>query len=568
MNQADLQKLLETLITAWESEVVEFKEVGDSYSTSDIGKYFSALANEANLRGAGKAWLVFGVNDKSRSVTGTNYRVEPERLQATKKQIADNTAPSTTFRNIHDHITPDGQRVILFEVPAAPQGMPIAWNGHCFARAGESLTALGMDKLDEMRRQTLANDWSAQVLPGATLADLDEDAVQKARDSFILKHANRIAKADVQDWSLETFLDKARLTKNGKITRTTILLLGKPEAAHFLNPHPAEMTWNLEGTERAYEHFGPPFFLSSTQLYQKIRNVQLRILPQDQLLPVEVSKYDQRVVLEALHNCIAHQDYMQNGRILVTEQIDRLIFENAGTFFEGAPDDYILENRTPLRYRNAFLVEAMSSLNMIDKMGFGIRDMAQSQARRFFPLSDYDQPAGNNVRLTIYGGVVDQAYSRLLIQKTDLTLREVFALDRVQKKLPLADEHIARLRRMGLVEGRKPNIHVSAKVAAVTGNKADYIRTRAQDDAHYTKLILDYLHKFGHASRQEIDNLLKKHLSDALNDYQKGRKIGNLLSNLRRSGRIRNAGSRGQPLWQVAKREQEARSELQKETGE
>jgi ATP-dependent DNA helicase RecG len=213
--------------------------------------------------------------------------------------------------------------------------MPIAWNGHYYARAGESLTALGVDKLDEIRQQTLATDWSAQIVPNATVNDLDEAAVQKARDSFIRKHANRIPEAEVNGWSVETFLDKAKLTQGGKITRAAILLLGKPESSRFLNPNPAQMTWKLEGTERAYEHFGPPFLLTSTHLYQKIRNIQLRILPQDELLAVEVSKYDQRVVLEALHNCIAHQDYAQNARIVVTELPDRLIFENAGSFFRG-----------------------------------------------------------------------------------------------------------------------------------------------------------------------------------------------------------------------------------------
>src|SRR5690606_1049132 len=140
------------------------------------------------------------------------------------------------------------------------------------------------------------------------------------------------------------------------------------ESTYLLSPQPAQMTWKLEGAERAYEHFSPPFLLTTTQLYQKIRNIQLRILPQDELLPVEVSKYDQKIVLEALHNCIAHQDYTRNSRIVVTEQPDRLIFENAGSFFEGRPDDYVLDKRTPLRYRNAFMVEAMVSLNMIDKM--------------------------------------------------------------------------------------------------------------------------------------------------------------------------------------------------------
>src|SRR5690606_34006542 len=108
----------------------------------------------------------------------------------------------------------------------------------------------------------------------------------------------------------------------------------------------------LEGQERAYEHFKPPFLLSTTQLYQRIRNIQLRILPQDELIPIEVSKYNQKIVLEALHNCIAHQDYARNGRVIVTEQPDRLIFENEGGFFEGQPDEYILGDKTPRRYRN------------------------------------------------------------------------------------------------------------------------------------------------------------------------------------------------------------------------
>ena len=51
MSNIDLQSLLPSLIAGWEGECVEFKEANDNFPTSDIGKYFSALANEANLRG-------------------------------------------------------------------------------------------------------------------------------------------------------------------------------------------------------------------------------------------------------------------------------------------------------------------------------------------------------------------------------------------------------------------------------------------------------------------------------------------------------------------------------------
>lgn len=552
MDSKALQTLLATLIARWENEVVEFKRAGDGYSTDDIGKYFSALANEANLRDHDRAWLVFGVDNKTRKVVGTDYRPEPARLQSLKMQMAEATEPSITLRNIHELAHPDG-RVLLLEIPAAPLGLPVAWKGHYYARAGESLISLGLDKFDEIRGQTGNSDWSAQAVPGATLAHLDAEALALARESFARKYANRFAAEEVGRWSDGVFLDRARLTRDGQFVRATLLLLGKAEAAHLLSPHPAQMTWKLEGQERAYEHFGLPFLLTSSALYRKVRNIQVRILPDDQLVAVEVAKYDRKIVLEALHNCIAHQDYGRNGRIVVTEFPDRLLLENEGSFFEGRPEDYIAGARTPRRYRNPFLAQAMAELNMIDTMGYGIHEMHVGQARRYFPMPDYDLSEPQAVKITVHGRVVDPAYSRMLIQKTDLPLEDILALDRVQKKLPLNDESVLRhLRKAGLIEGRKPNFHVSATVAEATGSKAEYIRTRGFDDAHYKEMILGLLKKFGSANRQEIDRLLAGKLSDALDGEQQSNKISNLLSNLRRAKRIRNAGSRKAPLWVLA----------------
>lgn len=552
MDQGELRSLLERLIADWEHETAEFKEAGNDYDTDKIGAYFSALSNEANLRGAERGWLIFGVRNKNRQIVGTDYRPQPERLQSLKMQVAQSTEPSITFRNIHELRHEDG-RVVLMEIPAAPRGMPISWKGHYHARAGESLTSLGLDKLDEIRRQTIDQDWSAQIVPSAGLADLDQAAIAKARESFARKYANRFSQDEVAAWSDSAFLDRARLTQNGQLTRAVLLLLGKAESTHLLH-HPAQMTWNLRGTETAYEHFSPPFLLNTTQLYQRIRNIQVRLPLQDQLVPVEVSKYDQKIVMEALHNCIAHQDYQRNGRIVVTELPDKLVFENEGSFFEGQPDDYVEGNKVPRRYRNPFLAQAMSELNMIDQMGYGIHEMHKGQARRYFPMPDYDLGEAGAVRMTIYGSVVDTAYTRMLMQKADLPLIDALALDRVQKRLPIPDEAIARLKRAKLIEGRKPNMHVSAKVAAVTATKADYIRTRAQDDEFYTKLVTDFLRKFGSASRADINALLMGKLSEALDEPQKVNKVNNLITKMRRHGSIVNQGSDRAPRWVLAEK--------------
>ena len=552
MEQEQLKNLLESLIAEWESEIVEFKEANDDYPTSKIGRYFSAIANEANLRGKEKGWLVFGVNNKSRSITNTTFRTGAGKLQEIKQSISSGTEPSVTFRNIHEYSHSANNRVLIFEIPAAPAGMPIAWNGYYFGRSNESLVALSIDKLDEIRSQEYKEDWSAQTVPEAGIEHLDTAAITKARESFARKHSNRLEKSEVVAWSDITFLDRARITQNGKITRTALLLLGKAESVYLLSPHPAQITWKLEGPERAYEHFSPPFFLETSELYKRIRNIQMRILPDDELLPIEVSKYDQKIILEALHNCIAHQDYTKNARVVVTEQPEKLIFENEGNFFEGSPDDYIEGDKTPRRYRNPFLVHAMVELNMIDTMGYGIHQMHIGQAKRYFPLPDYDLSEGKVVKMTIYGGVVDPAYSKLLMQKTDLSLTDILALDRVQKKLPIPPQKVQQLKRAKLVEGRKPNLHVSAYVAAATSNKASYIKTRSLDDDYFKKLIEDYIREFGKASRGEIDEFLSDKLSSALTEYQKQRKIGNLLTSMRRAGSIYNAGSRTKSEWKFA----------------
>lgn len=49
---------IKDMIEKFEDEVVEFKEARTNYSFKDIGKYFSALGNEANIRSEKEGWLV------------------------------------------------------------------------------------------------------------------------------------------------------------------------------------------------------------------------------------------------------------------------------------------------------------------------------------------------------------------------------------------------------------------------------------------------------------------------------------------------------------------------------
>jgi ATP-dependent DNA helicase RecG len=156
-----------------EVEWVEFKEAKNNIHFDDLGKYFSALSNEANLKRQDCGWLVLGItNMPPRRIVGTRYRVNRSALDGLKKEIADHTTNRLTFEEIHDLRLPDG-RALLFQIPPALRGMPTAWKGHYYGREGESLAPLSLNEIEKIRGQAIREDWSAKVSEDATLDDLD-----------------------------------------------------------------------------------------------------------------------------------------------------------------------------------------------------------------------------------------------------------------------------------------------------------------------------------------------------------------------------------------------------------
>ena len=561
MTEQELTTLLERLIGNWENEVVEFKSGNKNFSTDEIGRYFSALSNEANLRGTDCAWLVFGVNNKTHAAPGSEYPCDANSLNKSgglKAQIVEGTG-GLSFAGIH--VLPRGTNanVIFFQIPAAPQGMPVPWKRHYFARAGENVVALGLEKLDAIRGQGLTLDWTAQTVDGVTMDSLDPDALALARSKFADKHSRTVSPEDVAGWTTEAFLDKLHLLRNGKLTRAAILLLGKSgTAADVLSPYSPQLVWKLVGEECANDIFYPPFILATTELYSRIRNVQVRVLPEDQMLTTEVPKYNQKSVLEALNNCIAHQDYSRGERVIVTEYVDRLTFWNGGSFFEGEPTDYIAGDHPPHRYRNPLLASAMRELNMIDTLGYGIHSIYIGQAKRYFPLPDY-KTTDKSVEMTMYGHVVDIAYSTLLIRRGgEMRLDDILLLDRVQKGLRIGADAVRHLRSEGLIEGRVPHLHVSAKIAALTNQKAAYMKKKERTGAHYRGLLIDYIGKFNGLTRAEINEYMLEEIRGDLSESEKLTKISNLLTYLRRKGDIYNSGTDTKPLWKLTDKARQA----------
>jgi ATP-dependent DNA helicase RecG len=438
-------------------------------------------------------------------------------------------------------------------IPKHQPRTPVYAHGKAWQRLKDVLVEMRPERHAAILREPIArSDWSAEVVVGATLNDLDAAAMEKAREKFKERKTKEPWYSDIDRWDWPTFLDKAKLTVNGGITRTALLLVGNPtRAAHHLSPHPTQFTWKLDAGEQAYEHFGPPFILTTTELLQRIRNVPQKLFPNNQLLPVSIQKYETLAILEAMHNCIAHQDYERHERILVTETADRLIFENAGAFFEGKAEDYFKGTRTPRRYRNPWLAHAMAEVSMIDTLGYGIHEITESQRKRFLPLPDYRRSTDTHTVLEVLGRPIDEKYSQLLLERRDMDIDTVILLDRVQKHLPISDVAATKLRREGLIEGRKPNLHVSASIAAATETEASYTRAKGATRDQITHFVVEHIKEFDGSTRGKLEELVFPLLPIALTDKQKSDRVKNLLSEMRRKGLIWPDRAGPGAIWQL-----------------
>lgn len=487
---------------------------------------------------------MFGIEDGTHNIVGTSFSPSTKKAKGNEDLehwLVSRLSPKIHF-TIHE-IQIDGKAVVLFEIPAATD-TPVSFFHEPYIRIG-SLTKMLKHYPDRSRKlwQNQADDWSAEICHEATLEDLDTKAIAVARQVFADKN-KRLAE-DVKEWDDITFLNKAKITIRGQITNTAIILLGRYESTSFLSPAQAHITWilkGIDGIEKDYEHFEPPFLLVLDEVYNKIRNLNYRYMASGTLFPEEVQQYDPYIIREALSNAIGHQDYRLGGRIIVVEKEDStLLFQNSGAFIPKTIENVLLQDAPEASYRNPFLVNAMVNLNMMDTIGSGIKKMYQIQSKRFFPLPDYDL-SRERVGVKFTGKVLDQEYAKQLATVDNLTLHDIIALDKVQKGQAITDEEADALRKKSLIEGRKNSYIIAAEVAKHTEQQAEYMQMRGLDDMHYQSLIIEYLKTFERGKLAHFDKMLANKLPQILDDKQRKNKVRNLLQKMRREGLVVSEG--------------------------
>ena len=521
-----------------EGEHLECKEAKGQFHFHKLLRYCAAIANEGGGR------IILGVTNKPpRKVVGTKAFPELERTVA---GLTDRLRLKITCQEIHD---PEG-RVLIFEVPSRPAGIPIEVDGAYNMRAGDDLRPMTPDRLREILNE-VGPDFSAEICPQARLADLDSQAIERFRFLWRRKSGN----AALEAMPVEQLLRDAELILDHGLTYAALILLGTREG---LTRHlaQAEIVFEYRATEESVsyqqrEEFRQGFLCVLDEVWELINRRNEVVSFQQGLFRWEIPVFDEAVVREAILNAVTHRDYRLAGSILVRQYPRKLEVISPGGFPTGVSPDNILWTQSP---RNRRISESCQRCGLVERSGQGADRMFEQCIRQGKPRPDYSHSGDSQVWLTLRGEVEQLDFLRFLEKVAEeralsFTVEDLVLLDLLHREEPVWEQlkpRLAGLVEAGIIErigrGRGTRYILSRKLYSFLGRAGDYTRRRGLDRETNKELLLRHIRDQGSKGvrLKELQEVLP-----GLSRYQ----VQSLLRELKRERRIHVIGSRRAGRW-------------------
>jgi ATP-dependent DNA helicase RecG len=503
-------------------------------------KYCVALANE----GGGK--MILGVTDKlPRTVVGSQAF---SHLERTKAGLIERLRLRVDVEEIRH---PDG-RVLVFQVPSRPIGMPIQYEGAYWMRGGQDLVPMTPDVLQRIFAEA-GPDFSAEICTRARLDDLDPAAVEVLRRLWRRKSPDQ----DIATRPMERLLADAELVVDGRMTYAALILLGKREA---LGRHlaQAEVVFEYRSNEApgpaADRHeFRQGFLLVLDEMWRLInlRN-DLQHFQQGFFL-WDVPTFSERVVREAVLNAVSHRDYRHSGSVFVRQYPRRIEIVSPGGLPPGITPENILRQQNP---RNRRIAEVLGKCGLVERAGQGFDLIFRECIRQSKPLPDFSHTDAYFVWLTLHGEIQDPEFLRFLEEigqerMATFSTDDFLVVDLVHRAQPVPDSlksRVEHLLEQGIIErlgrGRGVRLLLSQRFYRRLGKAGVYTRKRGLDRETNKALLVRHLRESGDTGCpiSELQQVLPAQSRDQLK---------RLLSELRREGRVRLAGERRGARWRV-----------------
>jgi ATP-dependent DNA helicase RecG len=522
---------LQKWLDAGEEEHLEFKEAKTNFHFGTLVKYCVALANE----GGGK--MVLGVTDKvPRTVVGSQAFQDLER---TKAGLIERLRRRVDIEEIWHQ---DG-RVLVFQVPSRPIGMPIQYEGAYWMRGGQDLVPMTPDVLQRIFAEA-GPDFSAEICGLARVDDLDPTAVDVLRRLWQRKSPDQ----DIITRPMERLLADAELVVDGQLTYAALILLGKREA---LGRHlaQAEVVFEYRSNEApgpaADRHeFRQGFLLVLDEIWRLInlRNDLQHF--QQGFFVWDVPTFNERAVREAVLYAVSHRDYHHGGSVFVRQYPRRIEIVSPGGFPPGITPENILRQQNP---RNRRIAEVLAKCGLVERAGQGFDLIFRESIRQSKPLPDFSHTDAHFVWLTLHGEIQDPEFLRFLEEigqerMAAFSTDDFLVVDLVHREQAVHDDlksRVEHLLEQGIIErlgrGRGVRLLLSRRFYRRLGKAGVYTRKRGLNRETNKALL------FRHIQDNQKEGSQLQELMQVLPSLSRDQ-VQKLLQDMKFEGRIHSTG--------------------------
>ena len=530
-----IEQLEKWIAAPSENEHLEFKEAKNRFDFEKLVSYCVALANEGGGR------MILGVTDKlPRRVVGTASFGNLERTKA-------GLLERLHLRIFVEDVSHPQGRVLVFEVPSRPIGMPVHYKGAYWMRSGEDLVPMTPDQLKRIFDES-GPDYSAELCRQAELLDLSDEAIERFRVIWI-RHSGNGA---LQELSHAQLLEDAELIMDGYLTIAALILLGTTKA---LGKHlaQAEVVYEYRSSEASISYqqrkeFREGFFLIQNALWETINLRNDLFQYQDGLFRQEIPTFNEAVVREAILNAVSHRNYRLGGSVFIRQYPTRLEIVSPGGFPHGITAENILWRQSP---RNRRIAEVFAKCGLVERSGQGANRMFEECIKESKPAPDFSDTDEYQVSLTLSGDVQDPLFLQFLEKigretLSSFTTKDFLLLDYLHKEKPVSQEftdRIPRLAELGvIVRAGKGKYVLSKRFYALAGKKGTYTRKKGLDRDTNKALLLKHI-KGNKKTGTRLEELLQVFPALTYNQVQ------TLMRELKSEGAVHVVGKTKGALW-------------------
>lgn len=373
-------------------------------------------------------------------------------------------------------------------------------------------------------------DYSAQILLGATMDDLDGNERDRLRNIIKYRKGDKTL-LELTDEELDKALQLVK-EEAGVLypTVTGMLLMGKEDRIAELLPTAKAVFQVLEGTKvRKNEQTSKPLLATFEMFeeYMKAWNPEREM--EYGLFRVPIPEFSEAAYREGLVNAFCHRDYTVIQAVRVAIEDEGLTISSPGGFIEGVNLKNLLTVEP--HGRNPVLADALKRIGLAEKTGRGIDRIFEGSIVFGRPLPDYSETTSTYVKLFIQRAEPDLAFTKMISNEENrlgrsLPINSLLILSALksQRRLTIAEISevtnigetrakavVEKLVEAGLVEAsgnNKARFYIlSSKVYKEQDNIVGYVRQTGIDAVKYEAWIMELLQKQG--GRITRDNVVE-----------------------------------------------------------